>query len=115
MAVAIIGALALFMISFAIGEDFFESHHIDKALHIGTGIMLALFFSVFLDGYDVSLFMAVLAVGMFWEFFQYYRDINDSIVNIFNHKDFLLDALGDIFGDMIGVVFYFWWVRPNLN
>lgn len=110
--IALAGAFILFLISWRLGEKLSESYNIDKVFHILISVCIALFLSVFFER-PVSLVLAVLVVGVFYEIYQAWHDI----VFVGNHdlRRLLVDSLGDIFADLAGAIFFVWWIRPYIN
>ena len=111
IAISLAGIVLLFFISWRISEEWMEAHQIDKALHIGMSIFIALFLSVFFK--DARLIIGlVLAIGFLWEVYQFYHDFNVFGAG-FRMKEFLLDSAGDLFADLAGVIFFVWWINSH--
>ena len=106
---ALAGVTSLFFLSFTIEDKFLESSHVDKVFHIAMSIFIALFFSAFFKNDWIILFLVML-VGFSWEVWQFYRDFNVSF-GTFTMTVFF-DSAGDLFADLVGAVFYAWWVHP---
>ena len=111
IAISLAGIVLLFFISWRISEEWMEAHQIDKALHIGMSIFIALFLSVFFKDARLIIGM-VLTIGFLWEVYQFYHYFNVSGAD-FRIKEFLFDSGGDLLADLIGAIFFLWWIYPH--
>lgn len=98
-------------------NSFFFYPWIDIPFHLVGGIILGLFFSTliaFKKPYDsigehwISIVLASLLIGILWEYYEYFFNINPNNIDIIfdTIKDLINDTIGALIGTLIAIFIY---------